>query len=681
MSERPGSELSEFTGAFVAEADELLANATTQLLAAEEAGRKDQPHPRGVREAFRAVHTIKGLAGMVGVEPIVAVAHRMEATLRRADRTATRLSQEALDLLLEGLRTIQRAVRALAEGRPIAQPPPALLEGLEALDDGAQVPAEGSPSTLAADPLLEKLGPADREQLRQGLAEGRRAVRADFFPSPERAAAGLNITSVRERVGAHAEIVKVLPLAVPVSPDAPAGLGFALILLTGEDDAALGATYQAPAGAVRSLSEPRPVTPAGGAPLWPGSDVAEDAEPLHRGVVRVEVGRLDETMERLSTVIVTRYRLAKAAADLAARGADTRELQLILRENARQLRDLRSAILRVRMIRVTELLERVPLILRNLRRTTGKKVRLETDAGAAELDKTVAERIFPAVIHLVRNAVDHAIEAPAERLRLGKPEEGLLRIRCVERSNAELELSVTDDGRGIDREQVARRAGVAVPRTDAELLQLICRPGLSTREEATTTSGRGMGMDIVRKIAMEQLGGELSLRTEPGRGTTFTMRVPLTISIVDAFSFECAHQRFVAPVATIEEIVEVSQQQIVRGPNPAAAVAAPARVGIMERRGQPVPLVRLDAIFTLPDAAEHAPKVLVVRRGGAPLGFMVDRMLGQQEVVVRPLDDALVRVPGVGGSTDLGDGQPTLVLDLPALADYFTQVQEGVARA
>jgi two-component system chemotaxis sensor kinase CheA len=283
------------------------------------------------------------------------------------------------------------------------------------------------------------------------------------------------------------------------------------------------------------------------------------------------------------------------------------------------------------------------------------------DLGSAEVDKAVADRIFPAVVHLVRNAVDHAIEAPQERKAAGKSEEGQLRIVCASRGGNQLELSIEDDGRGVDRENVARRAGRPAPQTDEDLLDLLCTPGLSTRDEASTTSGRGMGMDIVRGIAEGQLGGELSMATRPGHGTTFTLRVPLTVTIVDAFTFECAGQRFVTPVSAVEEIVEI---------DPAAVVHAPGRRGkasMVQRRGQALQLVQLSNIFHL---AEEAPatRALVVRRGAEATGIAVHRMLGQQEVVVRPMEDKLVRVAGVTGATDLGDGRPTLVLDLVAVA-------------
>jgi two-component system chemotaxis sensor kinase CheA len=320
---------------------------------------------------------------------------------------------------------------------------------------------------------------------------------------------------------------------------------------------------------------------------------------------------------------------------------------------------------------MAEVLERVPLLVRGLSRSTGRAVNLHLDVGGAEVDKTVAERIFPAIVHLVRNAIDHALETPAERLAAGKPERGLLEVTCVERSNTQLEIEIRDDGRGVDAAQVARRAGRELPRTDAELLDLLCMPGLSTRDKVTTTSGRGMGMDIVRRTIVDELGGELLLETQPGKGTRFVLRVPLTITIVDAFTFESAGERFCVPVATIEEILDVDHARLVQAPGTSGERSS--SLGMLERRGEALPFVALARV--LRRTAGPSQKAFVVRRNGEPMAFAVDRLLGQQEVVVRPLEDPLLRVPGVTGATDLGDGRPTLVLDLYALAGGGKRLQ------
>ncbi|RKH58754.1 chemotaxis protein CheA [Corallococcus aberystwythensis] len=684
-------EFAEFLPAYLAEVDELLASAQKDLLSVEEAVRKGLAQPRAVRELFRALHTLKGLSAMVDVEPVVSLAHWMEASLRLADQAGGRLPESSVEPLVEGLRAIEVRVRQLGAGKAASPAPANLLERLEAL--GPQVlesaPRPGRRVVLDAEAAFaSRLAPSEREQLEGGLAGGQRALRVDFVPSSERAAKGLNINTVRERVAKLADIVKVLPLSGAAAGGA--SLAFALLLITRAEDVTLLEAVGGPPARVLSLESTAPATPPGdvgaGTPEPPGAAVPGGAvldeeldEPEVRrggGLLRVEVSRLDETMEWLAALVVNRSRLTRAVTALTQAGAPTRELTAILQENGRQLRDLRSAILRLRMVRVGDVLERLPLLVRGLRRATGKAVRLELDVGDAELDKAVADRLLPALVHLVRNAVDHALETPEERQAAGKPVEGLVSLTCHTRASGQLVLTLRDDGKGVDAKAVAAAAKAPVPDSADALLDLLCRPGLSTRQEATSTSGRGMGMDIVRRIVVEQLGGELRMETRKGAGTTFTLSVPLTVTLMDAIIVECAGRRYAVAVGTVEELIDVAG--VVR---PAGADG----VGLVERRGAAVPLVSLarllDATAPADGAAGQGAKALIVRQRGDPVAFAVDRLLGQQEIVLRPLEDPLVRVPGVAGATDLGDGQPTLVLDLGALGAARAIRRKRAARA
>ncbi|RYZ03074.1 MAG: chemotaxis protein CheA [Myxococcales bacterium] len=654
----PAPHLAEFVSAYVLETEEHLGAANTHLLATETALRAGESNLRGVREVFRALHTVKGLSAMVGVEPVVTLSHRMEALLRSADRSQSRLPLGAVDVLLRGVQAIEQRVSAFRDGRAVEPAPLALLREIDSFDAEAPTAATGRLELDLPPELASKLGAAELEQLQSGLAAGKHAVCVSFEPSTEKAERGVTIKVVREALEKLGEIVKVVPVALQGSASG-AGLAFAIILLTAHEHAQIAAAVD-DAISISSIAAP---TQLPASPLEVELGVREhDLETQQQGFVRVNVARLDESVERLSALIVNRFRMNRAIAKLASAGVDTRELLQIQNESGRQLRDLRAAIFRVRMVPTADLLERIPLLVRGLRRAVDRAVNVQIDAGTTEVDKAVAERLFPALVHLVRNAVDHAIETPDERVRRGKPAEGLLKISCAARSDTWLELSVEDDGRGIDREAVARKARREVPASEAALLELLCEPGLSTREVATTTSGRGMGMEIVKRT-IEQLGGELFLRTELGVGSTFVLRVPLSLSIVDGFSFECRTQRFVVPVASVDEIIEVDDASLVHSP---ASTRGGARVAMLERRGQVVPLLSLAGVLGLPEAGSDK-KALIVRRGAEAVAFAVDRMLGQQEVVVRPLEDQLVRVRGVAGATDLGDGKPTLVLDLAGL--------------
>jgi chemotaxis protein histidine kinase CheA len=550
-------DLKEFLAGYLIEVEEHLRGASRNLLDVERLAAAGQLTARPVRDLYRSTHTIKGLSAMIGVEPVVELAHAMEAVLRAADRGNRRLPPEALDLLVRGVRAIEARVAVLAAGAEVPAAPRSLVEGLVALAMATSAAAPGGQLALALPPeLRDKIGSSEVQELAAAAASGRRAIRIDFVPGPERSERGLNITAVRERLGRLGELVKVVPLSIARSPEAPGGIAFALLLVSGEEDAPLAEAAGVDASEVVTLT----ATGAGGAhgdeesadddALLPGGLLGDSG-----GVVRVPVARLDDALERLSALVITRFRLARATSALAASGV------------------------------------------------------------------------------------------------------------------------VSDDGRGIDRARLAERAGRPLPASAEELLALITAPGLTTRDEATTTSGRGLSMDIVRRIAVEELRGELALASEPGRGTRFTLRVPLTLTIVDAFSFSCAGQSFVVPVSMVDEIIDVDRARL-RLP-PAGPDRACAQVGLLDRRGEAVPMCELEACLALGDTRAGG-KAILVRRNGRPFAFAVDRMLGQHEVVVRPVDDPLVRVDGISGCTDLGDGRPILVVDLLALSARMAS-PEGVS--
>lgn len=676
-------DLKEFRAAFVAEAEEHLSAIQTLLLAIERGNREDKGRaaPRELRELMRLLHTVKGLAAMVGVDPIVVVAHRMETVVRSSERGGGVMDERAIEVLLAATRAIEASVQAVAAQRTAPSPSPELLGELDAIEP--PIPAEVV--ALPLDPVIaSKLSPSEQQQLRDGARRGRHAVRVDFAPSAEKAERGMSITSVRTRLSAIAEIVKVVPLTITASESTPGGLVFALILLTDAPEDRIAEAAGAPPDAVTVLvpSEPAPrARPA--LPFAPDHDEDERlGEMGGRDVLRVEVGRVDDAIEMLGALVVTRSRMSHALDRLEASGADTRDLRAVLADSARQLRDLRAAILRIRMVPMSAVLERLPLVVRGLARTSGKQVRIDLDMGSAELDKTVAERLFPALVHLVRNAVDHGIEPAEERAAAGKSAVATLTIRST-MLDRNVEIRVSDDGRGVDRAAVAARAGLPAPATDAGLLDLLCKAGLSTRAEVDTTSGRGVGMDIVRKIVVHRLGGELSLETQPGAGTTFVLRVPLTVAIVDAFVVRCGGERFAVPVPVVDEIVELAEDRLVTGPRrPRPVPESPDEASapkLLARRGQTVPVLDLAGVLGLPKSGV-SPHGLVVRRGARELAaWAVERVLGQQEIVVRPLVDPLVASPAVAGSTDLGDGRATLVLDLLSLWAYIASPEGRAA--
>jgi two-component system chemotaxis sensor kinase CheA len=639
-------DLREFIGGFVVEAEELVATANALLLEIEVAIAEETSRPRAVRELFRALHTIKGLASMIGVEPIVEIAHALETLVRAADRAGGSLGHAAVEIALQGVGAMADRVRAIAEHRAIAEPPDGLIEAITS----AEVSAPASIMATAIPPEWEaRLSPGERQQLALALQTRAPVWTLSYSPSPASAARGITITTVRAGLDAIGEIVKIIPRSIAAAADGKLGVAFDILLVSRATQRAIAEVASADLDQVIAMVQPA-VTDS----LEP-VERDDHVSTLDRAVVRVELARLDDLQDQLSLLIVSRFRLEREITSLAELGHDVRRLQEVVRIQGRQLRDLRRAILRARMVRVTEVLEPLPLLVRSLTRSGHRLVQLEVEARDVELDKAVADRLLPALIHLVRNAVDHGIESPEQRVAAGKPRTGTVRVSCLEVAGNYIEIVVRDDGRGIDRAEIARRANRPIT-DDAALLAVLTSAGFSTRDVATTTSGRGLGMDIVRRIAVGDLGGEISMTTHPAVGTAFMLRVPVTIAVMDVLSFQCGPQAFVVPALVVEEIIEVL-------PNAGATMSS---CSLVARRDPAIPLVSLGAILAI-DSGARARKALVVRRNGAAIAFAVDRVIGRQEVVIRAIDDPLVNVPGIAGATDLGDGHPTLVLDLNEL--------------
>jgi two-component system, chemotaxis family, sensor kinase CheA len=634
MTERV--DLQEFLGGFVAEAEELIASANSLLLEIDAATATNQSHPRALKDLLRALHTMKGLAGMVGIDAIVEISHALENLVRAAEQRGGRLPRAGTEVALGAVRAIAERVRAVASGQAASPPPVELIAAIGEIDVGSE-PITATPSISAR--WDDRLAADEKRYVAAALERGAGVYTLTFTPSTEKQERGLTIAAARARLGERGDVVKVVPRSIGRA------VAFDVLLISDALAADLAALVESDA-----IERIAPKAPS--APIEDVLETAAPISPFGRALVRVELARLDELQEQLSQLLISRFRLEREIARLRESGVDVRSLREVADVQARQLRDLRRAILRVRLIKISEALEPLSLVVRSLVRPGHREAQLDLDTGDAELDKAVADRLLPAIVHIVRNAVDHAIEPPDERAAAGKPRAGTVRVRAGAIASNQLALVISDDGRGIDREAVAKRANRAVD-TDADLLDAIVVPGFSTRDVATRTSGRGVGMDVVKKIIVDQLGGQIELHTERGVGTELTLRVPVTIAIVDVFSFACGPQTFVVPVSVVEEIFELEPAQRERL----------SEIALLQRRGRAMPLVALGSLLAI-DRGAGSKNALVVRRGGAPIAFAVDRMLGRQEVVVRPIDDPLLRAPGIAGATDLGDGKPTLVLDL-----------------
>jgi len=652
----------EFLQDFLDESDEHLRAISAHLLELEAHGA--QPEEAVLNELFRAFHTLKGLCGMVGLQAASELAHLMESLLRDVRKGERRFSPPLVDAMLEGVQVLQGLIEPLRT--PDASPPDAAplarrLRGLLGEEEPAEMPAGEavSPLVAAAPPseapppdvqallppeVLPHLRPEDLQRVRQAAEAGRRICVALFEPRPERAGQGVNVNSVRASLEAAAEIIKGVPLI------SGRQVRFAFVLACAQplDAAAFPAlTWLHP-----------PETPPVPAPAM--------QRPRRQGVVpslRVEISRLDELLQLVGDLVVTRTRL-HAALQQARLGEMSEPLNEIEHRLARQIRSLREAVMRTRMVPLAEVFGRMPLAVRDLARREGKQVRLQMEGEHIEIDKAMVERLLDPLLHMARNAVTHGLESPEERRAAGKEPQGTLLVRA-ESAGERVVIHVQDDGRGVDLERVAARAHALGllenlrPISAEEALDFLTRPGFSTRTQADMGAGRGVGMDVVMTMVSD-LGGELTMSTAAGRGATFTMSLPLSLTIFDAVLLEAGGERYAIPRDAVRRVLVIEPQRI-----------SPVEGGEWYAlEGQAVPLVRLTRLFGLPEtrASTPPPLGLLLASGEQPILLGVERLPGMQEIVMHAIHDPLVARPGLAGATELGDGRVILVLDAGALA-------------
>jgi two-component system, chemotaxis family, sensor kinase CheA len=636
--------VSDFLDDYYAECDEHLMGARRLLLALEGSiGRG--PVNRGVLdELFRHFHSLKGISGMVELRAAEQLAHHLEDYLRLLRGGEVALSRDGLDALFAGTQLLDQVIAARRAQLPL---PP-----IDAIGDRiAQLIAADAP-VAARPPLAESASPAPL---------GTRRWHVSFIPSQELMARGIRVDTIRQRLASAGEILSAAPR---VTPDGAIAFDF---VFTGGVDATTAAAWQRDGVQMEPAEDDTvDVAPGEGAdplPLETEPSVSPaTVAPSH--VVRVDLTRLDDLMRNVGDLVISRARLGETLGRVERQLApgEWRLIQENVLSLDRQVRTLREGIMRVRLVPVGEIFRRMPFVVRDLARETGKRVRLELKGQATEIDKFLIERMMDPVLHLVRNAVSHGIETADERIAAGKRPEGTIVLSAVSAGDV-VRIEIADDGRGVDAKAViarARAAGLPVPAGPPDaptLLSLICAPGFSTREQSDRASGRGVGLSVV-KSAVDELAGAMYLESEPGAGTTFILDLPVTLAITDALIARAAGDTFAVPQGSVREVIEVAT----------AAMLQVERNEMIAYRGGALPIVRLSRLFGMAQTASDRLHVFVVGTGAAALGIAVDRIVGQREIVVRSITDPLVRVAGIAGATDLGDGHVVLILDPAVLA-------------
>jgi two-component system chemotaxis sensor kinase CheA len=621
---------------YFAECDDHLRSVRRALLALSGAADERRADPISLEQLFRSFHSLKGLSGMVELREAEQLAHEMESYLRALQGTEIALTKEGVESLIAGTRTLEQVIEARRDGN--ATP-----------DVAATLDRLASLVPDAADAVAPPARPLAPPVARAGVA----MWRVHYVPTAELVARGVNVNVVRARLQDAGQIVEATPRVTPGG-----GIAFDFVLATALPEAALRA-WQEDGLDVEPMQPP--AAEAVAPPLEMVSGPATVA-PSH--FVRVDLTRLDDIMRIIGDIVIARARLADNLARVEGHvpATEWRALQ----ENGvaieRHLRDLREGVMRVRLVPIGEVFERMIFVVRDLAREQGKRVRLDLHGQSTEIDKFLIERMMDPLLHLIRNAITHGVESPAERVARGKPEEGRLTLRASTAGDLVV-IEVEDDGRGIDAAAVAERARALGRHVDddaldaATLLDLICAPGFSTRDDVDRASGRGVGMAVVRN-AVHAIGGTMIVETEQGRGTRFTLQLPLTLAITDALIATAGDRTFAVPQGPVSEVIEVEPSSVRQLENNE----------VVPYRGGVLPLLRLVRLFHLPERPRARLYAFVVGRGAAAVGIVVDRVLGQREIVVRTFSDPFIKVEGVAGATELGDGHMVLIVDVLALS-------------
>ncbi len=641
-------DLSQYAELFLAESREHL-SACNQLLLEWE---RNRASPEPVSGLFRAVHTIKGMAATMGYGRVADLAHRMENLLDHLRRSGRAPADEIIQLLFRATDALEKAVGLAVAGRERE----ADLSVLTDIDHAAiQTKPAPQPSALARHFAPE---PAEDQSLpAASVASGASAARIiDIVIRSEAPLKGGRAMLAVRKLQTLGKVEGVQPSVAVFESDDFDGR-FVCELATAAAPAAIEA-------AVRSVGDVERVTVTGGAAadeaqVNPAESVAGGGRTRH---IRVDLRRLDTLMDLIGELVTERGRLNEVAARWVGQDPEIDEVAIQI---SRLSADLQNEIIQARMTPVWQVFDRFPRLVRDVALQLNKQVSFRVEGKEIELDREILDALGDPLVHLLRNAVDHGIESPAERKRHKKNPEGEIVLAAV-RERSSVAISISDDGRGIDRVKIlekAKREGIVGPHveslSDDQLLRVLARPGFSTAEAVTSVSGRGVGIDVAM-TRIRALGGSVEIRTEPGKGTAFVLRLPVTLAIVRALIAAVGQERYALPLTYVAETVEF-------GTVPLTTMEGRDAIVLRDRV---VPLVDLRKLLGTNGGAPAPPPrrpVIVLEMGERRAGIVVDGMLSQQEIVVKGFDAPHGTLPVFSGATIMGDGVPALILDSAGL--------------
>ncbi|QOX79762.1 chemotaxis protein CheA [Trichlorobacter lovleyi] len=564
---------------------------------------KSSDDPELMNRIFRSIHTVKGASSFLGFDLLVRVTHKTEDVLNRLRKGELQLTSEIMDVVLEATDLVKTLV--------------ADIKGGEIVD-------------REINETINKLIPLLTEQ-----------PAAPAQPAATEPPA----TTVAEEQPAAAETPAAQPEPPPAAQPAPAA-----------------AMPPAPARPAPEAAK-KPAPPKGGEKG--GDDLSDNT------TVRVDVKRLDDLMNQVGELVLERNRMIQLNQDLQGGTSDhilfSEEFGKLAKRMNFVTSELQMQVLKMRMIPVEKVFKKFPRIVRSLARDLGKEVDLQIFGEETELDRSVVDEIGDPLIHLIRNAMDHGLETPEERMAAGKPRTGTLVLAAVHEGNSII-ISIKDDGRGIDTERVGRKAiekgliteDQLAAMSQREMFDLIFLPGFSTKDKASDLSGRGVGMDVV-KTNIKKLNGLIEIKSEKGMGSEFILRLPLTLAIIQSLLVEVEGEIYSIPLASVLETLRVDQREfhVIGGQE------------VLKLRDMVLPLVRLEQVFNVRRSREQDNFCYIVVIGSADkrVGLVVTRLVGQQEVAIKSLGKYLANVTGIAGSTILGDGRVALIVDPVGMVD------------
>lgn len=699
-------DLTQFYQIFFEEAGENLEQMEQMLLALDVENADDEE----LNAIFRCAHSIKGGAATFGFADVAELTHQMESLLDKLRRHELQPTPPMVDVLLESsdalklllarhsgknveppaTHSLVDRISTLAMGdAPAAAAPAPVAAPVPVVEVAAPAPAPVAPSAPAGSRELEiHIGPLDPISLADPIAELFRDISGlgsiEVLPcdqSDKRVYKVMTTSSDADLLDLftfhvskeHIRIVdRSAPAPAPVAakPLATEGKDFGFFddapglpgTLTAVDAPAEPAPVAVTAPLVTPVAPAAPVAVAAAKTAAPAKAAATGGgASLESSTLRVAVSKVDQLINLVGELVITQAMLAQKSRELDS--AANQALLAGLGDLDRNTRDLQEAVMSIRMIPMSVVFNRFPRMLRDLAAKLGKKVELITHGEATELDKGLIEKITDPLTHLIRNSCDHGIEMPDERVAKGKTEHGNITLSASHQGGSIL-IEVRDDGKGLSREKLlkkARERGIDAPDSlsDGEVWSLIFAPGFSTAEVVTDVSGRGVGMDVVKKN-IAALGGTVEIDSAEGYGMSVKVRLPLTLAIMDGMSVRVSDEVYILPLASVIESFQI---------NPADINTVAQGAQLVKVRDEYMPVIELERVFQVPRFEFNAssPIMVVVEAEGSRVALMVDELLGQQQVVIKNLESNYRKVPNVSGATILGDGKVALILDTSVL--------------